>query len=436
MVSKRPVVSVRLISHASVVIDIGGTRILTDPWWRGRCFNGSWALMAEPADLDLNSIDCLWISHEHPDHFHIQTLKNLPPSFRERVVVLFQQSSDHLKMVRAFQDLGFKKILLLPHKRWVRIRGIDVLCYQSRQIDSALAIRCAEGKVLNMNDCDFGPYDWKVLRRIIGQPDIVFNQFSLGGFDGIEKRLPIVAERILDNVVAAHRTLGAKVTIPFASFFYFCCQDNQFLNGYANSPRQVARRFAAERLDLVVLTPGQAYTCGAFDNTAGLTWWDEKSHSTLSSLLIAPESAVSLSEIEAAFRDRCLRLNEFHAIWTLLLRPVVVDVGALGILRFDFRRGTLDATSDEPDLKINPQPLLFLLQYDYGMQTLGVSGRYRLLRNKRNWTLHRILFAMVNAGIGLSWKMLTRTEQLRFLWLRRADLTRQVGYSLRRTWLS
>ena len=71
----------KIISHASVFIDLGEVKLLTDPWLFGNCFNDGWSL--KKANLseenitqdEINSITHLYLSHEHPDHFHIPTLK-------------------------------------------------------------------------------------------------------------------------------------------------------------------------------------------------------------------------------------------------------------------------------------------------------------------------------------------------------------------------
>jgi UDP-MurNAc hydroxylase len=85
---------VTLVSHASVVIESHGLRIWTDPWLAGKVFNESWSLFPsaafDPAMLD--NIDYLWISHIHPDHFHIPSLSALPAEFKARVKVLFQDN--------------------------------------------------------------------------------------------------------------------------------------------------------------------------------------------------------------------------------------------------------------------------------------------------------------------------------------------------------
>ena len=415
---------IRLISHASVQVDT----ILCDPWLGGRAFNDSWELIAPAAPPDYSTIAYLWISHEHPDHFHIPSLKAMPAEFKERVTVLFQRSSDHHKMVAAFRRLGFGKVELLPHGKWVRLsEGLEVLCYQSRQIDSALAVRSPSGVVLNLNDCDFDPTDLAQLRKLVGEPDVLLNQFSLAGFDGLEEALPAVSARILDDMVAAHRALAAKVTVPFASFAYFCCEDNAFINRYANTPRAVAERFRSEGLELQVLAPGQ--TLG--EERDALMEWDSSYRSV--GLRASPSAqAVGLTEIEEAFNHRCDKIIEYHGIWARLLRPVVVKAGQLGHLKLDFAARSLSQTEDEPHLAIEPQPLHFMLKHDFGLQTLGVSGRYRLLAGKRNWMLHRAMFSMLNAGIGLSLARLLSADQLSFFWRRRADLLRQVSYTFRR----
>lgn len=258
--------SITLISHASVIIEVGGVRILTDPWQSGTAFNDSWKLLIEPADLGplLDTIDFLWISHEHPDHFHIPTLRALPESFRQRVPVLFQRSSDCEKMVGALTSmLGFAAVRLLPHRTWQPLaERAQVYCYHSRQIDSALAVRAERHCVLNLNDCEASDRDLEHHHAEVGPVDVLLNQFSIAGFDGSEERLGEQAEAILATMVRDHRALEAATTIPFASFIYFCCSDNGKINRFANSPGKVAERFAAEGLDAAILSPGDRLTIG------------------------------------------------------------------------------------------------------------------------------------------------------------------------------
>ena len=84
---------IRLVSHASVLIKTATAGIWTDPWFVGKAFNDSWALWPRAAyDVEmLEQVDYVWISHEHPDHFSIPSLRALPENLKRRVTVLFQK---------------------------------------------------------------------------------------------------------------------------------------------------------------------------------------------------------------------------------------------------------------------------------------------------------------------------------------------------------
>lgn len=431
-------VSLTLISHASVVIEAGGSRILTDPWQFGGVFNNSWSLLVPPADLDamLESIDYLWISHEHPDHFHIPTLKALPQAFRKRVTVLFQESSDHPKMVSALRDmLGFGKVELLPHRKWVRLTpALEVYCYQSRQLDSALAVRSAGKVVLNLNDCEASRKDLEQLRADLGPVEILLNQFSIAGFDGEKAKLRAAADGIIDNMVRDHRALGATKTVPFASLVYFSCVDNHFINEFANTPRRVAERFAVEGLELAVLLPGERFAPGGeHDSTAALARYDAAFDEVVTRPL-AESEVVAFEAMVKAFEQRRARLLDAHGWFGLkLLKPVVVHVPDLEMsVLMSFREGTVVPTDQPADIIINSQPLHFMLANDFGLQTLGVSGRYELVGDLGNWFRHRTLMALVNAGLGLAPRRMLSRAQLRFFWNRRGELVDQIRYRVAR----
>lgn len=430
--------SARLISHASVIMEVDGIRILTDPWLVGTAFNDSWKLITDAADLTpyLDSVDFLWISHEHPDHFHIPSLRSLPDTFKQRVTVLFQESSDHEKMVKALTGmLGFRDVRLLPHKQWLTIAPqVEVLCYQSRHLDSALALRGSQGTILNVNDCDLADSDITQLRACIGKVDLLLNQFSIAGFDGVEENLPNAAASVLNDVVAAHQGLEAKVMVPFASFAYFSAGDNRQINQYANTPMDLARRYEREGLALAVLLPGEIHRVGEpHDNGPALAEY-ERLYARLETIPSDPVPPVGFDALSTAFTKLRARMVTMHGSFGLrLLKPVVVEVPDLGLsVLMSFRDNSLKITNDEPAIVINSQPLHFMLSNSFGLQTLGVSGRLRLLADSGNWFRHRALMGMLNAGIGLAPRQVFSPRQLGFFWSRRSDLYQQTKHTVRR----
>jgi hypothetical protein len=429
-------IRIRLISHASVLLEADGIVLLTDPWQFGTAFNDSWRLRIPPHDLEpyLQTVDYLWISHEHPDHFHIPTLRSMPQGFKDKVTVLFQKTFDADKMVRALMRLGFAKVVLLRHREFFSLgNGAEAYLYQSRHMDSALAVRTADGTVaLNLNDLPLTDLDCRTLRRDLGRPAVVLNQFSIAGYDGVEENLPGLPAAVLASMSRAHRRLKASATIPFASFAAFACSDNRHLNEYLNTPMAVQAWFEREGLQLVVLSPGQVWRVGeTWSNRAALAFFERAFAEADEQPPLAP-AAVSAAQIFDAFRRMRFRLLASHGRLALVaLQPFTVRVPDLGqSFTFSFALGRASQSDDSPDVEIHAQPLHFLFEHPFGLQTLGVSGRYRLLRGKANWLRYRVLMAALNAGFGFAPRHLFSFRQLRFFMARGLGILDQFAYGL------
>ncbi|HQX07121.1 MAG TPA: MBL fold metallo-hydrolase, partial [Zoogloea sp.] len=66
------------MNHSCIVLESPGTRVLCDPWFEGTAFNDGWRLLVEHSHrIDEIPCDYIWLSHEHPDHFSIPTLRRL-----------------------------------------------------------------------------------------------------------------------------------------------------------------------------------------------------------------------------------------------------------------------------------------------------------------------------------------------------------------------
>jgi L-ascorbate metabolism protein UlaG (beta-lactamase superfamily) len=414
---------IQLISHACVIVTTGDTRILCDPWLFGPCFNDSWSLFPAAAwDLAwLHRIDYLWISHEHPDHFHIPTLRSFPDDFKNRVVVLYQENNSR-KMWDELSALGFARQKSLAHREVVSLtHATSVYCYQEGQMNSALAVMSRGLTVLNVNDAEIRASDCRLIRREIGCPDVVLNQFSIAGYGGLEPadvRLAKLASGILTNMVANHRDLGARVTIPFASFMYFSVSDNWHVNRYANRPRAVQERFCCEGLDVAILYPGETYVVGELhDNRASLSQYDE-AYKDFDQLPLKVPQQIELAEVEAAFQALCADLHRRYPGPLLrVLRPFsvrIVDLGASRSFSISSRR-VEDIGDASVDMDVYSQPLWFAFKYPYGVQTLGVSARATVHSGVGNWRAHRVLFAMNNAEVYLKPRLLFTTANLRHL---------------------
>ncbi len=73
-------ISVRWIGHASVLVDAGGVRILTDPLVTRRL-----AHLRRRRDVpspDVLDVDAVLVSHAHLDHLHVGSLRKIRPTAR------------------------------------------------------------------------------------------------------------------------------------------------------------------------------------------------------------------------------------------------------------------------------------------------------------------------------------------------------------------
>ncbi len=109
---------VKLLSHASILIEVDGKKVLTDPWYFGTAFNDGWELSYKPILEEIKAyihdVDIIWISHEHPDHLHFPTLKWIAEFIKKDVEIYFQKNNSQ-KVFKALKKLGYQKFTSMPH---------------------------------------------------------------------------------------------------------------------------------------------------------------------------------------------------------------------------------------------------------------------------------------------------------------------------------
>ena len=234
--------------------------------------------------IALDKITHIWISHEHPDHFHIPTLRSLPAAFKERVTVLYQKLNSD-KMVNAFKQLGFRKIQLLPHRKGVYLPdGTRLYSDHVGIMDSCLAVTDGlDGLQLCENDAQIVTRDCMLIRKDLGPIDTLLTQFSIAFYSGLpdyEDRLRRMAVGILERISGNHQDLRVKQTIPFASLIYYCSEENRYINHFHNRPRDVYEFFRKRNQSVVVLYPGDSFSHGnlKFDSEPAMSDINDEIH--------------------------------------------------------------------------------------------------------------------------------------------------------------
>jgi L-ascorbate metabolism protein UlaG (beta-lactamase superfamily) len=425
-----------MVGHASVIIATNAGGIWCDPWLKGKAFNNSWTLRPPPhfeAQL-YDGINYLWISHEHPDHFSVPTLKELDGAFKRRVIVLFQKKNSE-KIFDAMRGWGFRNFLALPNRKSVSLSPrTRITCHQVGLLDSILAVTDAGQTVVNLNDADMPQSDLARLRRQVGTPVALLNQFSIAGFDGYldaGTALGRAASQKLGAMLDAHRILDARFTIPFASFVYFSAVDNRFVNEFANSIGDTQKAFDGAGLKTVVLRPGDEYECGSsWDNRPALDFLQHVFATTAEAEFDTPPR-VPLEQLAAAFTAFYANLSRYYPRWLLrrigAIRFFVQDLGQT--IECDFGSGHCRLVGDgcqDADIALYSQPLQFGLVNPFGFETLGVSGRFRVLKNRPRWRMLKIVSMLYNHELYLKPPHIFDVRTLTYVTERlRANLLRQ-----------
>lgn len=433
---------ITFISQASIRVKTSDCTILTDPWYMGTAFNDAWKLLPAPVwdNSMLDDIDFLWISHEHPDHFHIATLKSFPQAFKDRVTLLFQKNNTD-KMPNAFSKLGFKNITLLDNRKIYDITPkTRVYVSQIGQMDSSLAVMNEGTTILNLNDCEANSIDCKNFVKDLGKIDIVLNQFSMAGYNGFydyENHLPQTARSIIQNMIDNHRDLGARYSIPFASNLYFCTEDNKYMNDFGNTPTKVYEAFQKEKLGLIVLYANETLDTDhpeAHNNAASMARYDDLyAHGEK---IIDTPPLVSLDKIREATKKRSDQLKTKFPAWIMKkLSEVNILIPDLDItVALSLNTGEVKelAKGTDFDLVVYSQPLHFAFDTPWGVQTMGVGARFRIKSKHHIWKWYRIITSLNNAEMYLKFRYLFTKDNINFLRARMKGGMNQLFYQLRR----
>lgn len=231
---------ITFINHASFMLESAGATLLCDPWTRGKAFNEGWALLSPSAKVPYERVDYIWVSHEHPDHFSLPTLRSIPEADRRRITVLYQKHGSP-RLVEAFHKLGFDHVVELPLYRWVKLReDFEVLCGSVGSMDSFLAIRTENECVLNLNDCVCTVAQTNYIRRLVGKVSLLFTQFSFANWIGNHSDEIGAVQAKLQDLILRARVFKPEFMVPFASFIYFCNRENSWMNQVMITPEAVA----------------------------------------------------------------------------------------------------------------------------------------------------------------------------------------------------
>jgi len=382
----------RTLGHATIALyrDADPPLLATDPWLVGSVYWRSWWLQNYPSADEiawLAGADHVYITHEHPDHLHLPSIRRLGTHPQYWLPELAEQGC-----IAYLADRGYR-VAAVPPRRWQTIAsGIAMLSIPLWNDDSLLVVETPDAVILNLNDAKPSPPVLRQLRRLAertGKTRVLLASYSPASLvnsflddNGIVSlKSP---EHYVAFICALCERLGADVYMPFASQAVFERGDSNWANAHRTGFADLARLWTARArllppyasLDLADLShnaPSEAdYRPAAAVTVAALT-----------QARVADEAAAELDPAEVVRLEA--KLNAWRwLLWPLFPRGFGFRLGERR-LAYSPRHGRLRDTDSQTvgDFEIS-MPALTLKEAlrNNHLSDLGITMfvRVRLLR--------------------------------------------------------
>ena len=214
------------------------TKLLMDPWLDDGVFEGSWCHYPplKSTHKDFQNVDCIYISHIHPDHFDQRffSYKKDTPIFilKNKFNILYKnlikKGYTNIFEIESGKSLKFKEFNLTIFKPFVK--NLYHEFETGNLIDSALVIEDEDGsKAFNSNDNTPDFNSCKKLKDSFGNFDLAMINYNPAGpypscFNNLSnkeklKRKEEIIQRNIKHLIGCCKILEPKTLLPFAGSY-------------------------------------------------------------------------------------------------------------------------------------------------------------------------------------------------------------------------
>ncbi len=240
------------ISHATLLIETGGKKIVTDPWVKGSTYCNQWHLFPKAVSPEkIIDADYVVYSHGHEDHLHANSLKTI-----NKEASVFYPYSWYGGTTEFFSSMGFKNVKEVLNERTVTLGKIRIT-YLSNNLDNVVVIEDGEEVLVNINDAlpSASPlmithFINKINKRW-KKIDYVFSSYGGASYfpntvHYSEKNDVEIAEArelfFITNFCRIVSELNPRFAIPFATDFILLDENQRWIN-QTKFPRSSLRKF-------------------------------------------------------------------------------------------------------------------------------------------------------------------------------------------------
>jgi hypothetical protein len=214
---------------------------------------------------------------------------------------------------------------------------------------------------------------------------VLFTQFSYANWVGNRHDIESHrrhAESKLAELEQQVAIVQPRWVVPFASFVWFCHEDNFHMNASANQVGDVLARLRNGPVRPIVLYPGDTWEIGGPepDSASARARYAADWDSALAHGPAVRNPAVdpaALAESARRFRERCLGANNRRKLLSFAPFSLFLTDQARA-LEFSFKEGLRESTvaRESCDVALSAQALQFGFDFNWGFDTLLVSGRF------------------------------------------------------------
>lgn len=394
---------IEFINHSSILVKSKETSILCDPWYRGYAFNNGWDLLYKQSkDINELDFDYIWISHEHPDHFSIPDLASLKKS----KTFLYQRTID--KKVKKWLEGKSHKVIELDDRETIKIGDLKITLYIANNFDSALLFEFKNKQTfLNSNDCILETTNiLDTIYKDKGKIDLVANQFSYANWAGNSSDSIFRNDQLnkkIERLEIIYKKLKPKRLLLFASFIYFCHEEN-FFNNHSGKFKDYISKIEARGIDVILPTPRQIINIEQLDNSdyisqniEAIKFWD-KLKAEIKPILFS-NKGTSIETIrnsynsffEELWKNNSLKINKTIKNKNFNLRIFVKDLNLI-VEIFLFTKKinilNLDENNSIFDLILSAESIVFLLKNKFGRGTIIINSRIEFVYER----IHKFFF--------------------------------------------
>jgi hypothetical protein len=394
---------IKFVNHSSFIIEHNGIAIIADPWLEGKVFNNGWDLVSKTkmSYEDFRHIDFIWFSHEHPDHFYPPNLKMIPAEYKKNITVLFQNSIDG-RVVNYCRKAGFKEVIELHKGKYYELTNdFKVLCEYFGEGDSWICYKAGDLTILNTNDCGIRNLSQaNYIKKTVGKVDILLTQFSYAYWVGNREEAAYrkkIADEKLQWMKFQCDIFQPAVTIPIASYIYFCHEENFYLNDHVNTAEKTYYYLKQQTAtNPVVLYNGDEYTfMQDWDSyTAIEKYKNDFNEVERNKEKLVKNNIVPLEEVTkqaAIFIDHLNSTN--NIVVKTFLKPGRVhlsDYNKTFTLSLKNKLQERNIPYDHCDVSMTSESLLFCLKYPYGLDTTQINGRLQRPKKGKHANFYNI----------------------------------------------